>query len=71
MNWGRDEQINELIELIIKFVRFAQELRGEGRITEEDYKLLVEKKIEFLRENNIPTSEYCEKEKTLKDLLAY
>lgn len=44
------QDLEELTKLINKFIGFADNLREEGKINEEQYTYLTKNKIQFLRE---------------------
>ncbi len=65
----KNSDLYELTELVSKFMEFANQLKIAGKISEEQYEYITNKKVEFLRETN--TNTYDSKEKEIKKDLFY
>lgn len=54
--WGtyaminKNDELRELVSLVEKFIEFADELKINGKIDEDQYTYITKNKIEFLRE---------------------
>lgn len=47
---NKNDELRELVSLVEKFIEFADELKSNGKIDEDQYTYITKNKIEFLRE---------------------
>jgi len=64
---GKNKDLVELTELVSKFIDFANQLKNDGKITEEQYYYITKNKVEFLKETKM-NYQAKEKKNVGKDL---
>lgn len=47
---NKNDELKELVSLVEKFIEFADDLKRNGKIDEDQYTYITKNKIEFLRE---------------------
>lgn len=63
----KSSDLNELTKLVSKFMDFADQLKMNGKISEEQYHYITKNKVEFLKETSLSIYE-AKEELQEKDL---